>query len=41
MRLILGLLLGLSFPFYALSCEDLEVYGVWLDPFDNQKINLQ
>ena len=40
MRLIFGLLLGLSFPFSAQSCEDLEVYGVWLDPFDNQKINL-
>ena len=40
MRLIFGLLLGLSFPFCAQSCEDLEVHGVWLDPFDNQKINL-
>lgn len=40
MRLIFGLLLGLSFPFCAQACEDLEVYGVWLDPFDNQKINL-
>ena len=40
MRLIFGLLLGLSLPFCAQACEDLEVYGVWLDPFDNQKINL-
>ena len=40
MRLIFGLLLGLSLPFSAQPCEDLEVYGVWLDPFDNQKINL-
>ena len=25
---------------HAQSCEDLVVHGVWLDPFDNQKINL-
>lgn len=25
---------------HAQGCEDLVVHGVWLDPFDNQKINL-
>lgn len=41
MRLILGLLIsGFSLPLYAQACEDLEVHGVWLDPFDNQKVNL-
>lgn len=25
---------------HAQACEDLVVHGVWLDPFDNQKINL-
>jgi len=40
MRLILGLLLGLTLPFCAHACEGLEVHGVWLDPFDNQRINL-
>ena len=25
---------------HAQPCEDLVVHGVWLDPFDNQKINL-
>ena len=29
-------LLLVELPFCAQSCEDLEVYGVWLDPFDNQ-----
>ena len=41
MRLTLALfLVCLTGWVHAQACEDLVVHGVWLDPFDNQKINL-